>query len=98
MQVKFKQWDCTLLTAFYQGGNMALKLIGIDLPAYDNVVAVATTNLPGLAENELAIKDWSENEGMYQTLLGSDIITPAHRYEQSGWIEAIPICYLKAQL
>lgn len=98
MRIKFKQFDCTIEKAAYQDGNTALRLIGIDLPIYDNLVAVATTNLPGLAKDEIAIKDWSENEGMYQTLLNFDIITTAHRYEASGWIEAIPICYLKSEL
>jgi hypothetical protein len=98
MDVKFKKFDCTIETGMYQQGNTAIKLIGVDLPIYDNLVAVATTNLPGLAKDEVAIKDWSENEGMYQTLLGADIIKPAHRYEASGWIEAIPICYLKSEL
>lgn len=98
MEVKFKNWNCSIKTAQYQGGNLALKLIGVDLPPYDNQVAVATTNLPGLHKDEIAIKDWSENEGMYNTLLGAGVITPAHRYEKSGWVEAIPICYLNTKL
>lgn len=98
MEIKFKQWECTLQTGMYQGGNLAIKLIGVDLPIYDNLVAVATTNLPGLSLHEVAIKDWSENEGMYETLLKAEIIQPAHRFMQSGWIKKIPVCYLKAEL
>jgi len=97
-EVKFKQWECTVTKAMYQSGNIALRLIGKDLPVYDNLVATGTVNLPGLADNEIAIKDWSENEGMYIALLGADIITTAHRYEKSGWIEAIPVCYLKDEI
>lgn len=93
-EIKFKQWNCTIEKAMYQGGNPALKLIGTELPFYDNVVAVASTNLPGLTLKEVAVKDWSENEGMYQVLLDAGIVTPAHRFEQSGYIESIPVCYL----
>lgn len=92
--VKFKQWNCTIEKKTYIDGNPALMLIGIDLPVYDNKVAVATTNLEGLNLNEVAIKDYSENEGMYRTLLDAGIIQPAHKYQDSGWVKNIPICYL----
>ena|ERR1700748_245893 len=98
MNIQFKQWNSKLETGMYQGGNVALKLIGLDLPIYDNLVAVASVNLPGLLKDEIAIKDWSENEGMYEALLNAEVITPAHRYEKSGYIESIPVCYLRKKV
>lgn len=98
MEIKFKQWNCSLETGMYKDGNVALKLIGTDLPIYDNLVAKASVNLPGLLKEEIAIKDWSENEGMYETLLNAEAITPAHRYEKSGFIESIPVCYLRKKV
>lgn len=92
--LQFKKWLCKPEMAKYQGGNPAMRLIGVDLPEYDHLVAVASVNLPGLAIDEIAIKDYSENEGMYKTLLDAGLILPAHRFQDSGYIENIPICYL----
>lgn len=98
MNIQFKQWNSKLETTMYHDGNIALRLIGNDLPIYDNLVATASVNLPGLLKDEIAIKDWSENEGMYEVLLKSEAITPAHRYETSGYIESIPVCYLRKKV
>lgn len=82
MEVKFKQWDCTIEKAQYGNGRIALRLMSTDDTQPDEVV----------------IKYFSENEGMYQTLLNAGIITAAHRYTSSGWIEAIPISRLAVEL
>lgn len=95
MEVQFKQWLCTIDKLQYHNGRIALKLMGTG-KEYGEPIAVATVNLidDDTQPDEVVIKDYSENEGMYQTLLDADIITPAHRFTQSGWIESIPICYL----
>ncbi len=93
--IRFEQWNCLIEKAKYHTGNTALRLIDADdLTGYDNLVAVASVNLPGIIGEEVAIKDWSENTGMYMTLLDANVITPAHRYLSSGFIESIPVCYL----
>lgn len=94
--IKFKQWDCRMEIMAYMDGNPALRLIDIHKD-WDNLIAVASVNLPGLKITEIAIKDYSENEGMYQTLLDANVITPAHRFAQSGWIDKIPVCFLKSK-
>lgn len=95
MQVQFKQWNCSIQKLQYGNGRIALKLIG-NGNFYGEPIAVATVNLidDATQPDEVVIKDYSENEGIYQALLDADIITPAHRFTQSGWIESIPVCYL----
>lgn len=91
--VKFKQWVCRAEINMYQDGNPAIRLIDIN-KEWDNLVAVASTNIPGLQHNEVAIKDYSENEGMYDALLKAQVVYPCHRYTQSGHVERIPVCVL----
>lgn len=96
MKIKFRQWNCNLVKLQYHTGNTALRLVEDKEPF--EPIATATVNLESLAPDEIAIKDYSENEGIYDAMLANDVITPAHRYESSGWIEGIPVCYLKAKL
>ena len=56
-------------------------------------LATATSWIEGLQEGEVAIKDYSENEGMYHQLVEFGVIQPAHRYGRSGFIQ-FPICRL----
>ncbi len=55
--------------------------------------AVCTVNIPHaqVAEDEVAIKDYSENEGMLQYLIKNKIVMLPHRYTQSGYV-TVPIC------
>lgn len=95
MEVQFKQWLCSIQKLQYGNGRIALKLMDSH-DFYGAPIAVATVNVidDDTQPDEVVIKDYSENEGMYQALLDADIITPAHRFTQSGWIESIPVCYL----
>jgi len=45
---------------------------------------------------EVAIKNWSENEGVYEALLAANVIYPAHAKFPTGFVEAL-ICQLKGQ-
>lgn len=58
---------------------------------------MATAWVEGLEEDEIAIKDYSENTGIYEALLEADIITPAHRFIPSGYV-ILPVCYLRKDL
>ena len=55
--------------------------------------AVATVNIPGLEEGEVAIKDYSENEGVLKMLFMAGYISEPLRLEESGFVR-IPICKL----
>lgn len=46
-----------------------------------------------LEQGEVAIKDWSENEGILDFLVQNKIVRSPHRFFSSGHVE-IPICEL----
>lgn len=66
------------------------KSMGMMEPA-----CMATINLPHehLEEDEVIIKSYSENQGLYEEMLKSNHIGPAIRWVNSGFIEA-PVCKL----
>lgn len=72
-QVKFKEWLCTVEKSAYGNGRPALVL----RDAQDGgQVAVATVNLPGVSAgpDEVFIKDYSENEGMFAALEQAGVV------------------------
>ena len=74
----------------YVSGNVCLNLID----ARDHFPYMcATVNVDGLSENEVAIKNYSENEGILPVLISEGIVKEPHRYVNSGFVK-IPICEL----
>jgi len=72
----------------YASGNIALELID----ARDHYPYImATVNVEGLEANEVAIKNYSENEGILPVLIREGIVKPPHRHVHSGFV-IIPIC------
>lgn len=70
----------------YETGTPAIVLCD---PTDGEVVTVASVNFPGrLAKDEVALKGWSENEGVPEDLLANGIVTPAHRHIASGFVIA----------
>jgi hypothetical protein len=64
--------------------NPSLQLI--DLANYQPV-ATASVNPPlPLRQGEIAIKNWSENEGMLPLLIAEKIVEPPHRHIPSGYV------------
>ena len=56
--------------------------------------ATATSTIEGdLEEGEVAIKNWSENEGMVDFLVENNFVENPHRFVQQGFVK-IPICKL----
>lgn len=92
MFVKFNQWSCNIIIRNYGNGRPALQLMDAE---DGSPVAVATINIPeeNLKENEVIIKDYSENAGMYNALLDAGIISEQKRAVASGYIIA-PVCDL----
>ena len=79
----------------YPNGRPALELID----ASDNIpYTVASVNLPNvlLDENEILIKDYSENEGILDFLTYNNVVHPTGREVQSGFVW-IPVCTLRPQ-
>lgn len=60
---------------YYSNNRKAIRLIDGDS---GEPIATATVNLPAveLAENEVVVKDYSENQGMYVALLDAGIVHP----------------------
>jgi hypothetical protein len=85
-RVTFRGWACRVERARYGGTNR------IALPLYDledgSPVAVATLHMPelALAADEVAIKDYSENAGMLDTLVAAGLVSAPLREVQSGYV------------
>lgn len=74
--VTFKDYDCVLQYSTYMNGRTAIQLNDI----VDGCpVATATVNIPSveLADDEVIIKNYSENEGMSRALVDAGVIGPA---------------------
>jgi hypothetical protein len=82
-KVKFLGEECTVHLEAYMRGGHALQLKCED----GSPMAMATTWVEGLGPQELAIKDYSENEGVYDLLLEAGVIEPYHRTINSGFVE-----------
>ena len=69
------------------------------LDAVDNEpYAVATTNLPDvlLLDNEVIVKDYSENEGMLEFLTTNNIVFPTDKWVSTGFVD-VQICTLNPE-
>jgi hypothetical protein len=91
--IKFKGWDCRVSIQDY-AANRHIKCIKLqDAETYEPI-ATATVYHKGLQDDEIGIKDWSENEGIYIALLRAEIIESKHRIILSGHV-VILVCKLK---
>lgn len=89
--VKFKDWNCKLRFRKYQNGRTAIELVDA---INGEPIAMATVNIPecALEEDEVIIKNYSENEGMLDALIGAGII---ERTNKVGTGFNCVICKLK---
>jgi len=84
--VEFEGWTCFVKLGQYENGRTSISLMDID----DGCpVARATSNIPHaeLEENETLIKDYSENEGMLNSLIETGLVKYTGKNIKSGWIE-----------
>ena len=85
--VRFKEWVCELQFGKYHGNDrIAIELV--DHKTYEPI-AFATVNVPEipLKENEIIIKDYSENQGMFQALFNAGIVKLNRIDTQSEWVD-----------
>lgn len=91
MRMTFKTWTGNIKPGEYGNGRLALSLIA------DNgePIAVCTVNLPDLdiEEGHVAIKDYSENEGMLAALIEAEIVEEPSALVKAERVE-FPICKL----
>ena len=95
VKIRFMHWECVIMVHTYSNGRLALVLKDADPMSMEPDITVATVNLPHEPMNpdEVAIKDYSENEGMLDVLMQADLIFIPNRYVPSGHVE-IPVCKL----
>ncbi len=95
MIVHFAGFTCTTQWSRYASNDrVALTLIDEDgMP-----VATATCNLgtSQLGDNEIIIKDWSENEGMVDALINADVVDRVVRDDHTGFT-SVKVCLLTCE-
>lgn len=77
--------DVVIQLQKYGNGRTAIQILdAVDKEPY----ATATVNMPDvlLADNEVLIKDYSENEGILDFLTKNNIVTPTPNGIQSGFV------------
>ncbi len=85
-QIHFRSWVCKTELGTYDNERMAISLVDIE----DNSrIAIATVNVPDvdLDDDEVIIKDSSENEGMLTALINANIISEPLRYVKAAYTE-----------
>jgi hypothetical protein len=96
--VTFKEYDCVLQYSQYMNGRTSIQLI--DIPTCIPV-ATATVNIPDveLEEDEVIIKNYSENEGMSQALMDAGVIShPTKSIRQAHVIVLVHKLLTKKQI
>lgn len=96
MQVKFKQWNCKVVFGKYHNGNTTIQLVADEFDEFPGEpIATASVNLEDgvVGEGKVAIKDYSENEGMLDVMIEAGIVSTPVRLEMRGFV-TIPICKL----
>lgn len=93
MKIRFRNNECKIIYSRYVN-NQRIAISLVDLITHEHYL-VATVNLTNedLEYNEVAIKNWSENEGILEALIKAHIISPPHRQIPVGFTIA-HICYL----
>lgn len=85
------EYNCEVLFHKYEeGGGHRIDLIDLE----DGIpVATATVNVPGinLLDDEVVIKDYSENEGVYDALVKQGIIKKTNKSIQLSDYVVAPI-------
>ncbi|EOI00708.1 hypothetical protein UAY_01811 [Enterococcus moraviensis ATCC BAA-383] len=92
MKVTFMNYESEVVFSSYaDNGNTAIQLIGAKGTDYEGeLIATASVNTDvSLASNVVAIKGWSENEGMEAALIKSNVIdSKATGLITCGFVEA----------
>jgi hypothetical protein len=84
-------FDVTLERCNYLNNALALELVETKT---GEPFMMCTVNIPNLSDGEVAIKNYSENEGVLDFLIKEGIIEPPHRFASSGYV-SLPVCKVK---
>jgi hypothetical protein len=87
-------YDVTLKFGKYSNGRTAIELIDCEdgFP-----LMTATVNLPDaeIQDDEVIIKNYSENEGVLEFLIKNEIVSPPTRTIPTGWVTCQVVKLLK---
>ena len=91
-RVMFLGYECKLQFGKYGNGRTAIELVDAH---NGEPIATATLNMPRvpLAENQVFIKDYSENEGMLAALEAAGVVRAMGVHVPSGFA-SLPVCEL----
>jgi len=92
--------EVTINKRYYNNGRIALEILNADENSveFNFPYAVATVNMPDvlLEENEVLIKDYTENEGVLKFLVENNIVYATERGVESGFVW-LPLCILRPE-
>lgn len=85
--LQFKRWTCVLkFDRYAHGGAVAIRLIDAE---DGGPVATATVNpSTPIPASHVAVKSWSENEGMLEALVAAGIVEDTGRRIPCGYTSA----------
>lgn len=84
--------DIALQFNEYVQGGTAITMVS-RTEGYPEPWTTLTTWIEGLKEDEVAIKNYSENEGMLEWAIENGIVARPHRWVPQGWV-SFPVCKL----
>ena len=85
-----------VLGSYHSNGRTSLEYhIENEEEGYTEPACTASVNLPDeeIEPGYVAVKDYSENEGLYELMVQKGHIEPAIRYIRQGFV-TIPVCKL----
>lgn len=93
--VRFNDRDLRMEFGIYPNDRVAITLIDTSDPEFEERWCTATTNIPEieLADNEVVIKNYSENTGMLEALVAAGIVRDTGKRARGGHL-VLPICEL----
>lgn len=88
--VEFAGFSCDVIQTSYHNGTKALILVDNSDEDYGIPVATESVNIAGvseyLPENQVALKTYSENEGILEALTSARIVRDTGRVIGSGYV------------
>jgi hypothetical protein len=94
LKTQYETYNVSLEFGKYNNGRTAIELIDLE----DGCpVMMATVNLPdvSLSDDEVIIKNYSENEGVLEFLIENGIVSKPLRTVSSGWVTCPIVRFLK---
>lgn len=88
--ITFNKTKCSIILGCYSNGRPAIELVN---QKTNEPILAATINLPlvSLSDKEVIIKNYSENEGILDVLIYSNIISEPIKYIETGLVLS-PVC------